>query len=509
MPKSKLLFILGFFLTVILSAKPSLVQALNFTEVFSIIDRASIEVKIKKNLEAEIDITLPSAPTNLPALSWPLPQGAYDLQAFNPEGNIKFNLVRHKNKTLVLLPNKPNISLSYKLRLVAQKNKQGWWEIFLPLIREPRIGVQTLNISVTLPQEALIQRSRLYLVHGGSITEEHDKEKNFYSARVVLEPFSILSWEAQVEYNFQSSLSQKIITHLQSSVLLYVCFSLLIVGVALLIFWRKYFHPQSRTSAYIPSSFLANSYLYYKRLTPHAIAATILQWAAKGFVTFVEKEESKIIIGKNTNNPTLSTPEQILWDFLFGNSNKVQFSKIKNKAEQEIVPQELLSLKQATLEELQQKGYLRRAKIGFLDTKTSVLILALLALISLSVAAWISNVSWLVLPAIVLNLALILIGEYIPQLIFLTSAGKGARKTLEEFKKKLRGDEWNLLIKQLPWFVFFGEEEEAVRLCQATAPRPLPFLVGLKSLELPHQKIEKIIQISLEVGQLITSVSRL
>jgi len=509
MIKSKLTLAFLIPLIVIFFLKSQIVNAQNLSGVFSIINKVKIEVKIKDNFETETRVEIFEVPSNLPALSWSIPKDAFDVSVNTAQGKTKFNLIRQKDRLIVLFPNLPNLSLSYKTRLTSQKDKEKFWEIFVPLTKEPHTYISTLDLSIILPQQATIKKPRLYLIHGGSIHSQKTT-KNTYQAQASLEPYSSLSWEAKSDFDFHLPFTQTLVNTIQEHLHLYTALLLIFLLGTAIFFWRHYFYPSSSYGTSIPQSFLANSYLYYKRLTPEAIAATLADWAQKNLVIFIEKE-GKIIIGKNKSDPLLTYPEKILWDFLFANQNRVNLEKIEKQAEKEIIPHSLLRLKEFLLLEMQNQGYLKQVKIGFLDTRTILAILGLVSLVLFTISAWISNLAWLALPAIIANLVFVFLGERIPVLTFFTRLGKAGRHQLQKKQEEILKQQpsWQSLYKTLPWFIFFQEEKKLIELLKVAPPRNPPFLISLNTLELPYQKVEKVIKASLKLGEFINSVSRL
>jgi len=514
----KFIFI-GLFLLGIIFLPHHLIRAQDIDSfIFPIIESANLVVKIQDNLQAQMEINLDASQTSLPALSWPLPKDAYQIQIQDEGGkSIPYNVINQSQDKLIIFT-ASKAKISFKINLSPQKDHQ-LWTMFLNLAKEPRILAKETSLKILLPENAHLANYKLYLIHNlneKSILSEMAKN-NIYEARIVLEPYSILSWEGKTTYTFQIPWTNKFILFFDT----FPAYSALIILVSGLliatIFYFFYFHyfkkPLNYEKADIPATFLENSFLMFKNLRPEAIAATLISWGLKGLINFVEKDQNKIIIGKNKDNPILHPLEKNLWDFLFKNKIQIDLEKIQFEAESKIVAPEFTDLENSIISELRNQHYLLAISLGRLDFKSTILLLFIFSLIALGTSSWIINLPWLILPPLILNIIIIFLGERLPEIIFLTNKGKISHLSLEHIKEEISSRTTNLtldkILKELPLAVFFREEEILLKASTTCPPKPLEFFESYDPLELTENKLEKIIKSNLILAKYINHLGKL
>ena len=489
-------------------------EQISENSLFPILNRVDFDVKIKKNLEAEISITLSEITSTLPALSWPIPKDAYQIKVKSNNELVEYNLIHSQEEQIINFFFTENPQISYIIKINPQKEKD-YWQVFLNLVNEPRIQSYQASLKITLPEQAELFEPRLYLIHGGKILKE-EKYNNIYGAQLSIEPFSTLSWETNTSFPFKVSFIQNTTLYIENHISQVVFLLLAIIVLAGGGFYAFYFFfLPYKFQAYkvLPKTFLENSFIFYKDLSVESIAATILDWAQKQLIVFVEKRSEEFSIGKNKQDPELNPLEKKLWDFVFQNQTQINLKKLDEEAETEVIPKELIDLKQTALTQLEQEYYISKSKWGPFDLKTLLMILALACLIFFAIASWINNIPWLIIPAIALNLLIIFIGEKIPIIFFLSAKGKMAKQTLEKIKKKISSAQKNLnfaeLLRFLPSALFFNEEEQIIKLSEHCPAQPIPFMISYNPLDLPSENLRKTIKASLKLSKYLYSLSRL
>ncbi|MCD6422297.1 hypothetical protein J7L13_03055, partial [bacterium] len=302
-----------------------------------------VHVKISKRAQANIQVNLHHP--FMPALSWPLPSGARLKEISSPSGDsLRYSLLKRQGKKIVLI-NSSSATLRYSLPL-SPEAKDSLQQIFVPLVKEPGFFAQgELKIETEAGE---VKKAKIYLVHGGKILAQKTSA-NGTEALLQLEPYSILSWEGEGEFFFHLSPFQRTFFFLSKNPNLFALILTLIFSLSSGFFiWFYFRQTKAKGIASPPKTFLAQSYLFYRALSPSAISATLLKWARKGLIVFVEKEGGEIEVGQQKENPSLPLLEKRLWNLIFKSRLKIRQEKLAEEAEQQLVLSELVYLKELT-----------------------------------------------------------------------------------------------------------------------------------------------------------------
>lgn len=480
------------------------------------IDKITVNVNVQKNLSTKNEIIIEQT-SRIPTLSWPIPGDASQIKTYADETEKDYNLVsRGENQFLIFDAGVKNrITYNY---VIPPEQKNNTWEIFLPILREPHLYLPNFQFNLILPEKGQFVEAKIYAVHSfeNSIISEKING-NLFQAQLKIEPTSIISFQGKTDYPFQISALNKIINFINRNFLvlsLSIVFSIIIITSIFLYAYTVGFGKKEKTTP--PKTFLEKSYIYFKSITTESIAATILDWGQKGLINIVEKNSGNFVLGKVVTDPNLSIIEKNLWNYLFKQGNlKVNFDKIEEHAEDTIIPKEILELENLTINKLKAENFIKDNQIlGKIGLNNLILIMAFIILTTLTIAAWIANISWLVLPGIAFVYAAIAIGNNIPTVINLTQKGKEAREQLQDWEKKLSDQiQTNLSSKtlnhNLAFMVFFSLEEKINEASQTLPINDYPFLISYNANELPKDKIKKILEFVFWISRNLNQLKQL
>lgn len=510
---------MSFFVFIILLFLPFESKGQNIQSLFfPRIESVKFNVKIKQNLKAEIETEIKEYENDLIEISWPLPQDASSIKLKNKSGKeVPFSVLNREGTKFIIFKEKESI-LSYRININPQKKEKNWL-IFMELLKEPKLYSDNSSIKIYFPEGTKINNLKLYLIHGFSENPilKESTNNNVYEAQFIIEPYSILSFESEVSYQFRIPLSNSFILFIDAHPIAVTILFAVLLSILILFFWHFYSSPPlanlEHLEPILPPSFLEKSFIFYKTITPEALAATLISWADKEYINFIEKNENEITIGKNKEKPPLPYFEEVLWDFLFKDKVYIDLSQIEKETEEKLVIPEMIELENAILSSLQKKDYVYTTKLSRLDIKSVLLFLLLLSLIFSTITAWLANLRWLIFPPILLNILIIIFGEKIPEITFLTTKGKICWKALTNIEDYLLREEFNikpsLALKKLPWAVFFNKKEEILNLISNLPNFPIPYFESLSHLEFNKDKIRKIIDSALFLANYIKKFTTL
>ena len=491
-------------LTIILLIIPGKIKAQENLFNYSI-NAVSFSVKVNTDLSTQNEVHIDNTNTGLTILSWPIPQDSRNIKIFVDNQEEKYNLVS-KSDTQFLIFNAGNDNLiTYDYAIGPEQNKNNW-ELFIPIIREPHIYIPSFKFNLTLPKGATFNqigdKTKIYLVHNlepGVISE--NAQANIYSAELKIEPTTIASFQGETAYQFQISTTNQLINIINHNFLvisLTMALAIILSVVIFLYFYLFSYDPSRKADP--PESFLEKGYLYFKKINPETIAATILSWGEKGLITIIEKDDGIFVLGKTESEPKLPAIEKNLWNYIFQKGDlALNLNKIEEHAERTIVFEELIDLEQTAVQKLEQDGYIKNTnKLARMGLSNLLLILSLLIMTASAIASWLTNINWLVLPAIVFNLSIIVLGEQVPVFIIMTGKGRSAISQLKVWEKKLEEQltknlTFNTLIHNLPFMVFFSLEEKVAQFSQSLPIGNYQFYVPDNPSQLPADAIKNIL----------------
>lgn len=465
------------------------------------IDKIVVNVNVRNDLSTQNEIIIEQT-SGLTDLSWPLPENATKIKTYADGFEQKYDLISRGKNTFIIFNAGINNHIIYEHRIPPEQ-KNNIWEIFLPILSEPRLYLPDFKFNLSLPQGAKFIEAKIYAIHSfenSIISEKIDN--NRFESQLKIEPTSIISFQGKSDYHFRVSFFNQVVNFINQHFLILSLGLIFFIIIITSIFIYAYvvgFGTGPKLTP--PTTFLEKSYIYFKKIIPESIAATILDWAEKGLVNIIEKEDGSFILGKVITNPNLPAIEQHLWSYLFEHGNlKINLNKIEEQAEETIIPKEILDLENLTIEKLKTEGFIRDNQIlDKFGLNNLLLILAFIILITLTIAAWLININWLILPGIAFIFAVITIGNYIPTVINLTRRGVNAREQLQEWKKKLSAQittnlSSDTLNHNLAFMVFFSLEEKISAFSQTLPISNYPFLISYNPNELPSEKIKKILK---------------
>jgi hypothetical protein len=505
MKKSNLKYLFFWLLPIILTLflYPSELKAQEQSDFNYSIDTISLSVKVQNDLTTQNEVDINNNQTNgISTISWTLPTDASQIKVIVDNQTQKYDLVAGVDNQFIVFTSGNNNQITYDSSIPPEQ-KGNLWDIFLPITNSPHIYVNNFQFTLTLPEGASFVQPTMYLVHNFETNDilSQNTNANQFTSQLKIEPNSIASFDGQTTFNFQLSIAKRLVNFVNKNFLVFaLSVAFLILAGTVLFLYSYLIGFGKKLKVAPPASFLEKSYLTYKKITSESIAATIMDWGIKGFINLVEKENGTFILGKTVTVPKLDIIEQKLWDYLFAKGNlSLNLKELEKNAENAIIPKEILDLENLIIQKLDQDGFITSIKsLGFLGLNNLILILSLIALIALAITSWLANESWIILPAIVFNLAIIAIGENIPLMITLTAKGKQARGQLQEWKQKLSEQitqnlTFETLIHNLAFLVFFSLEEKIEQFSQSLPVGNYDFFTSYNPNELPVNKIKKIL----------------
>ena len=503
-------------LTLGLLAYPGKIKAQENLFNYSI-NEVSFSVNVNSNLSTNNEIDIDNSGTGLTILTWPLPPNAGGIKVFVDNQEQKYNLISQTNAQFLVFNAGSQNHITYNYAIPPEQKGENW-EIFIPIIREPHIYIPDFKFKLTLPEGGQMNQAKIYLVHNlepGIVSENN--QNNIYSAQLKIEPSSIVSFQGETNYQFKISIWGELINIINRNFLILSLAMAIAIILSLVIFLYFYlFGFNSRDIGTPPDSFLEKSYIYFKKITPEAIAATILSWGEKGFINIIEKDDRSFVLGKVKLAPPLPPIEQKLWDYLFQKGNlSLNLTKISERAEETIIPKELIEIENQTIERLEQTGYLKNAnRLGVLGINNLILIFSFIILVCLTIASWLANINWLILPGIIFSWAVIILGNNIPTFIALTGKGRQAKSQLSQWKEKLSEQittnlTFETLSRNLSFMVFFSLEEKIAHASRSLPTGNYTFYVAVNPSELPANIIKNVLDFVFTISRNLNNLQKL
>ena len=480
------------------------------------IDEVSMNVNIAIDLSTQNEIIIKSQPS-ISTISWPIAKGASKIKVFADGKEQKYDLIKRGDYKIIIFNSGRLNQINFSSFLPPEKDGNDW-EIFIPIIREIKIYIPDFNFTLSLPEGAKFSKNKIFLVHSldkDSISQT--VQANTFRAKMVIEPTSIVSFEGKTNYDFKASVFNDLINIINRNFLLFsliLTSAIIIVAFILVYFYLVGFKTKEKIIP--PSGFLEKSYIYSKKITKESIAAVIFSWAQKNWVNIVEKEDNIFVLAQIKKNPPLPQEELILWQYLFKKGDlSLNLNKLEEKAQDTIIPKELIQIENSVINNLQQQEFIKNiASFLTIGLNNVLLIFSFIILITLSIASWLINSNWLVLPAIAFVLVITYFGERFSTLVILTNKGKGARNELNNWKSKLefqikKNNDFTTFNHNLPFMIFFSQDELIDHFSKIEPVGTYPFFISEDTISLPAQNIKKIVNFLFFISQSLNKLKEL